>query len=601
MKKPDLKKLFLSRSPIAAFSIFASITALMFSVAFYSLAAWNPPTATPPGSNAPAPINVSGASQNITSPAKTISVDSGAGILDINAGLFIDAGLPVALTMGTGGDGGRIFTDYLDAGPALIFYDLDDRGSIRFRESPSTNDEFNPEYEATIAGRRGNIGINTLNPSESLQVAGNIQANTAFIGTGGHGGSYMHVSHPNYKGAGQYALLQHGTAGHTYLNSVGTGNIYLRNDNASRMTILSDGRVGIGTVSPSYKLQVAGSTRIDSYLGVGVNPSSNYRIYATGRPYGIRAHGSTMGGRFEDSGGTSRTYVAYGSYGIYQNRGSRNYFGGNVGIGTASPGAKLDVQHGGSDVFEFHSTGAGTRRLGTFRGPANDGEYEYIEFKSGSSRAGIILWDGSWSGCSANKFCIHGDTHQLALGSNASGDSNIPGDEIAFLVSGNTRFHMAYGGGGSRLHGSEWNDWYELDGTNEWHQFYSGGDEKLRIANNGLYADAYFYTSDRSLKKNIKSLENSLDKILQLEGVSYNWKETGKLDVGLIAQDVQKVFPELVSVSIQEETGEELLNLDYGHLAGPIIEAIKELHQENQELREKYEDLEKRIETLEAQ
>ncbi len=78
----------------------------------------------------------------------------------------------------------------------------------------------------------------------------------------------------------------------------------------------SNNRLGIGTTSPSYRLQVAGSTRINSYLGVGVNPSSTYRIYASGASYGIRADGSTAGGYFRDSGGTSYTYVAYGRYGV---------------------------------------------------------------------------------------------------------------------------------------------------------------------------------------------------------------------------------------------------------------------------------------------
>lgn len=86
-----------------------------------------------------------------------------------------------ALSIGTGGDKGRISTAYRDASPALIFYDRDDCGGVlRFRESPSTDDESSPEYEATVAGRRGRVGINTLAPQAALDVNGDIR-----MGSGG--------------------------------------------------------------------------------------------------------------------------------------------------------------------------------------------------------------------------------------------------------------------------------------------------------------------------------------------------------------------------------------------------------------------------------
>jgi len=101
-----------------------------------------------------------------------------------------------------------------------------------------------------------------------------------------------------------------------------------------------------------------------------------------------------------------------------------------------------------------------------------------------------------------------------------------------------------------------------------------------------MEADAYYYNSDRSLKKNIKPIENALDKVLQLNGVSFDWKKSGEPSLGLIAQDVEKVFPELVAPNTPK-------SVQYANLVAPLIEAIKEQQKE-------INNLEARIMILEA-
>jgi len=96
-------------------------------------------------------------------------------------------------------------------------------------------------------------------------------------------------------------------------------------------------------------------------------------------------------------------------------------------------------------------------------------------------------------------------------------------------------------------------------------------------------------SSDRRLKQNIKPLETPLQKIMKLEGISFEWKKDGKASIGLIAQDVEKVYPELVEEN--EETG--MKSVQYGNLVSPLIEAVKE--QQGQ-----IEKLEARIEQLES-
>ena len=87
-------------------------------------------------------------------------------------------------------------------------------------------------------------------------------------------------------------------------------------------------------------------------------------------------------------------------------------------------------------------------------------------------------------------------------------------------------------------------------------------------------------TSDINLKENIKTVENSLNTLTQLRGVSFDWKETGKSSYGVIAQELQEILPDLV-------TNGEVKSVNYNGLIGVLIEAVKELSEEVKELKKK--------------
>jgi hypothetical protein len=97
---------------------------------------------------------------------------------------------------------------------------------------------------------------------------------------------------------------------------------------------------------------------------------------------------------------------------------------------------------------------------------------------------------------------------------------------------------------------------------------------------------AFGSPSDINLKENVKTITGALDKIDQLTGVIFNYKKNGKKSTGLIAQDLQKVLPEVVYTSKDIDTEEEHLAVRYGNIAGLIIEAIKELKKEVETLKE---------------
>jgi hypothetical protein len=98
-----------------------------------------------------------------------------------------------------------------------------------------------------------------------------------------------------------------------------------------------------------------------------------------------------------------------------------------------------------------------------------------------------------------------------------------------------------------------------------------------------------FYTSDRNLKQNIVNIDNSLDKVSKLNGVYYNWTKEAleknkhlvdEKEVGVIAQDVEAVLPELVAT---REDGSKAVR--YERLCAVLIESVKELKKEIEELK----------------
>ena len=86
-----------------------------------------------------------------------------------------------------------------------------------------------------------------------------------------------------------------------------------------------------------------------------------------------------------------------------------------------------------------------------------------------------------------------------------------------------------------------------------------------------------YYSSDRRLKDNIQPIENALEKIRLIGGYTFEWneishKETGKKDVGVIAQEVEEVLPEVVET---RSNGYKAVN--YEKLTALLIQSNKEL------------------------
>ena len=96
-----------------------------------------------------------------------------------------------------------------------------------------------------------------------------------------------------------------------------------------------------------------------------------------------------------------------------------------------------------------------------------------------------------------------------------------------------------------------------------------------------MYAVNFDSTSDQRAKTNIVTIDNALEKTLKLRGVEFDWKESGQHAIGVIAQEVEQIIPEVVN-----DNG-ELKSVSYGNIVGLLIEAIKEQQKQIEELQNK--------------
>ena len=124
----------------------------------------------------------------------------------------------------------------------------------------------------------------------------------------------------------------------------------------------------------------------------------------------------------------------------------------------------------------------------------------------------------------------------------------------------------------------------------------------LNGAELNVAGDVVANTSDKRLKTNIINIDSPLEKLSKINGVYFNWnetakelnqKDTNKREVGFIAQEVQEVMPEIVSLAPfdkiehtnQSKSGENYLTIQYEKIVPLLVESIKELKKEIEELK----------------
>jgi hypothetical protein len=297
---------------------------------------------------------------------------------------------------------------------------------------------------------------------------------------------------------------------------------------SERMRLTSTG-LGVGTSSPNAALHVSNNDAIviieDANNGTG---GTSYRPHIE-----FHANGTEVGSiGMTDNDDLTIEAENYNSAVIAMKTGGTESMRidniGNVGIGTSSPSYNLDVQRTTSGDASIRLRATGTA----------------------STDDAILRL--SIAGTTADNHIYFGD-----------GDDGDIG-KISYHHSDNTM------------------------------RFYTDADEHMRILENGdLHSDgnvvAYSTTiSDERLKENIKPIEGALDKVGQLSGYTFTYKADGKQSAGVIAQEVEAVLPSAVTEStlpLKTDDDVEYKTVQYDQLHGLLIEAIKELKAEIEELK----------------
>lgn len=257
------------------------------------------------------------------------------------------------------------------------------------------------------------------------------------------------------------------------------------------------------------------------------------------------------------------------SGGIHGGYGGTNGSGAGWGANIWGMGASYDSGGNGTSFTIGNHYGLAWLRASHADAFSAIGEGLYV-YQNGTLQGGIgttgIYTDGSYYGV------VGGSYGSIRVAGTTGGYAGIHLNDASGTVTG--MFDTSGNGG-------------DYDPTTSWHFYWNRANACLAIGgsstsssykayvNGALYASGDVVAfSDGRYKENILKIDDALSKVLKLNGVTYTWKEDGKVSAGLIAQDVQEVLPEAVTV---DHDNDGKLGVNYNATVGLLVEAMKEL------------------------
>tara|TARA_Y100001937_G_scaffold23405_1_gene33389 strand:- start:1019 stop:3055 length:2037 start_codon:yes stop_codon:yes gene_type:complete len=256
----------------------------------------------------------------------------------------------------------------------------------------------------------------------------------------------------------------------------------------------------------------------------------------------------------------------YSSWAFDTTSNGTNQSVGSGGVIKFAAGTGMQVDHTGNTIT-FSNTD-------TQLNNDNDTITILTADSGGNTGAGTITIQGGsniTTQRSSNNIVINNDAPDQTVSLTGSGATSVSGTYPNFTISStdNNTEYTANAAKGTALVSGQFRMSGQFDSN-----FSVSGDIS---ATGDVIA---FSSSDESLKENVVVIPNALDKVKVMRGVMFDWKDGKGHDTGVIAQDVQEVLPEVV-----KEREDGTLGVRYEKMIGVLIEAVKELSAELEELK----------------
>jgi hypothetical protein len=376
----------------------------------------------------------------------------------------------------------------------------------------------------------------------------------------------------------RFAVVGGGNTSSTYAAQ------FKNSSNTSLLTVRNDGNVGIGTTSPATNLSVSGNGYLTGGLGVGVENTTAGTLQTTGN--------ATLGGNVFIPTGDSYNFGGSNNYisGAGSNMTFTGFSNSTFTFEDIQSGDTLTIKPttGAFQALEFvgNTPQATTTVIGNSSSNSGGGSNLLVQGGNslvspqfGGGNAGSLLLR---NGIPTDNSQGHGGTAgYIDLGVYNANSTTTPIDAMRITNTGNIGIGTTNPYSLLQVTGPD------TASTTAFAVVNSASTTVFSVFDNGnsTYSGSIFQSSDQRLKTDVTSLDasSSLSAIELLNPVSYlrlDQPGTGE-NLGFIAQQVQQVFPQLVSTtSATALTPGGTLTLNYEGLISPIVSAIQELDQQ---------------------